>query len=209
MENQNVITGTDDKLKVNNKNILLYFIIVCLFLGNIFTYFYFSIKNNKNIEIAYSKVDALPFCKEKIVNNFKDEDYINYIVAYNEQMSTKIKKVLPKIIKKENSDILNMELERLEKESNNMKNLYKSLSKKEYTKVEIKDIKMLTDQPFTIDDFIDIKNLNDENTVMSLFRGSLELVTRNYYSLSAIFFLPFESAKLAKFAIVCVFPVPV
>lgn len=185
MENQNTDTSVSSYLRISNsKNISLYFVITFLILSNVFSYFYFNIKNHKDIQVAYNNIDMLPFCKNEIVNNFKDEDYINYIITYNYEMSIKIKKVLPKITKKENLDILNTELNRLEKESDNMKTLYKNLYKKEYMPIEIKSIKMLTEQPFTIDDFIDIKNLRDESTVISLFRGSLELISRNYYSLS-------------------------
>lgn len=173
----------ENKNQNENKNgILLYacFIII-LIISNMVTYAFIKKSQEIKLKESYKISEILPYCKREVVNNFQDEDYINYVILYNQVMSKNIKNILPSITVKSYVDIFNQELVRLEKEQKDIKSLYKNLYQKDHIDVTEKEVKMLTDDPFSVSFDLKIKDNNDQNTAISLFRGSLELISRNYY----------------------------
>ena len=195
MENQNQNQNENENEDYSKKKIFFYVIfIIILIISNIVTYIF--IKNSLEVKLReYHKTsETLPYCKKEIVNNFQDEDYINYIMTYNQVASNNINSILPSITLKPYNDILNRELIRLEKESKEMSLLYKAIYNKDYIATTEKEVKMLTDQPFSMTFDIKVKDNNDQNTVISLFRGSLEMISKNYY----VFALSSKNTDISK-----------
>lgn len=183
MENQN-----------KNQTLLYFLFITVLIISNIITYFFIKKDLEIKLKESYKISEILPFCKKEIINNFQDEDYINYIILYNQVTSKNIKNILPSITVKSYLDVFNQELVRLDKEVKDMKILYNYIYKKDHIDITEKDVKMLTDDPFIISLDFKINDINDQNIAVGLFRGSLELISKNYY----IFALNSKNPDISK-----------
>ena len=101
---------------------------------------------------------------------------------------------MPSITVKSYLDVFNQELVRLDKEVKDMKILYNYIYKKDHIDITEKDVKMLTDDPLIISLDFKINDINDQNIAVSLFRGSLELISKNYY----LFALNSKNSNISK-----------